>query len=140
LRLEVLVFVETVPMFLAVYVAAYMVVSASVPSGPQPWLQLPGLIATGAAALLAIAALCAGVLWATTFGAAFARYLAVPVAVIIACLIWIGLILRCFRDVAEGARRGRLLTAALGVGATALLLYGCHSAVERWRFVAAQAA
>ena len=133
-------FVETLPMVLALYVAAYMVVSASVPAGPQPWLQLPGLIATGAAVLLAIAGLCAGVLWATTFGAVFARYLAVPVAVIIACIIWIGLILKCFRDVAEGPRRGRLIMAALGVAATALLVYGSHSAVERWRFVAAQAA
>lgn len=132
-------FVETVPLALALYIAVYMLVSASVPAGPQPWLQLPGLIATGAAALLMIAALLAGVLWATTFGAVFARYLAVPMAVILACVIWIGLILKCFRDVAEGTRRGRLIMAVIGVAATGILVYGSHSAVERWRFVTAQA-
>ncbi|MFY7960191.1 MAG: hypothetical protein ACOVVK_08960 [Elsteraceae bacterium] len=131
--------VETVPLVLALYIAVYMLVSASVPAGPQPWLQLPGLIATGAAVLLMIAALLAGVLWATTFGAVFARYLAVPMAVILACIVWIGLILKCFRDVAEGSRRGRLIMAVVGVAATGILVYGSHSAVERWRFVVAQA-
>ncbi len=131
--------VETVPLVLALYIVLYMLVSASVPAGPQPWLQLPGLIATGAAALLMVVALSTGVLWAMTFGAVFARYLAVPVAVIIACVAWIGLILKCFRDVAEGSRRGRLIMAVVGVAATATLVYCSQSAVERWRFVAAQA-
>lgn len=131
--------VETVPLVLALYIAAYMLVSATVPAGPQPWLQLPGLIATGAAVLLMLAGLLAGVLWAMTFGAVFARYLAVPVAVILACIVWIGLILKCFRDVAEGSRRGRLIMAVVGVAATGILIYGSYSAVERWRFVVAQA-
>jgi len=129
---------ETVALVLALYIAGYVVASALAPTGPQPWLQLPGLIATGAVVALMFAALGAGVLWATTFGAAFARFFAVPVAVLMACVVWIGLMLKCFRDVAEGERAGRLIMAGIGVAATGLLIWGGYSALERWRVVASQ--
>jgi hypothetical protein len=132
------VFVETIPLILALYVAGYVLVSALAPTGPQPWLQLPGLVATGAVMVLMLAALGAGILWATTFGAVFARYLAVPVAVIIACIIWVGVMLKCFRDVADGGRSGRLIMAAVGVAATALLIAASYAALDRWRVVGAQ--
>ncbi len=130
---------ETIALILALYIAGYVLASAFAPTGPQPWLQLPGLIATGATMLLMLTALGAGVLWATTFGAVFARFLAVPVAVMIACVFWVGVMLKCFRDVAEGERRGRLIMAAIGLAATGLLLWGSYSALDRWRAVVSQA-
>lgn len=119
----------------AAYVAGYLALSASLGPGPQRPLQLLGLAASLAALGLALAGLVLGLLWASTFGSVFARWVAVPLATVVGCTVFALILMKAFQDVAGGPLGRRAVAVALGLGALAGMLWLCLTALERWRVV-----